>query len=73
MENESLKHWIKTYLLDILCGMLFWGALFLCFLQGYYYYHNGLTGKMILMICVGVICVAIGIFVLARLFWRKKK
>ena len=72
MEDESLKHWVKTYLLDILCGMVFWGALFLCFLQGCYYYANDMTGKMILMICIGVLCLAAGFFIMARHFWRKK-
>ena len=28
MMNEDLKHWLKTYLLDILCGMVFWGIVF---------------------------------------------
>jgi hypothetical protein len=27
--NRELKHWLKTYLLDILCGMVFWGNVFL--------------------------------------------
>ena len=26
--DEDLKHWLKTYLLDILCGMVFWGFVF---------------------------------------------
>ena len=26
--DKELKHWMKTYLLDILCGMGFWGAIF---------------------------------------------
>ena len=26
--NEELKQWLKTYLLDILCGMAFWGIVF---------------------------------------------
>ena len=26
--NENLKHWLKTYLLDILCGMIFWSIIF---------------------------------------------
>ena len=26
--NEDLKHWLKTYLLDILCGMVLWGIVF---------------------------------------------
>ena len=73
MEEESLKHWVKTYLLDILCGMVFWGALFLCYLQGSYYHANGMAGKKILMICMGVLFLAAGVFVMARLFWRKKK
>ena len=31
--NKDLKHWLKTYLLDILCGMAFWGIVFaICFL-----------------------------------------
>ena len=25
MIDKELKHWLKTYLLDILCGMIFWG------------------------------------------------
>ena len=25
MMDEDLKQWLKTYLLDILCGMVFWG------------------------------------------------
>ena len=28
MMDKELKHWIKTYLLDILCGMTFWGIVF---------------------------------------------
>jgi hypothetical protein len=27
MDKET-KHWLKLYLLDILCGMLFWGIIF---------------------------------------------
>lgn len=73
MEDNDLKEWLKTYLLDILCGMVFWGALFLCYLQGCYYHANGMAGKKILMICVGVLCLAGGVFVMARLFWHKKK
>ena len=26
--DEDLQHWLKTYLLDILCGMVFWGIVF---------------------------------------------
>ena len=26
--DEDLKHWLKTYLLDILCGMVFWSIIF---------------------------------------------
>lgn len=26
--NKDLKNWIKTYLLDIACGMVFWGIVF---------------------------------------------
>ena len=26
--GEDLKHWIKMYFLDILCGMVFWGLVF---------------------------------------------
>lgn len=73
MEDNDLKEWLKTYLLDILCGMVFWGALFLCYLQGCYYHANGMAGKKILTICMGVLCLAAGVFVMARLFWRKKK
>ena len=28
MMDKELKHWLKTYLLDILCGMVFWGIVF---------------------------------------------
>lgn len=28
MMDRELKHWLKTYLLDILCGMVFWGLVF---------------------------------------------
>ena len=73
MEDNDLKEWLKTYLLDILCGMVFWGALFLCYLQGSYYHANGMTGKVALMICIGILWLAAGIFILARVFWRKKK
>jgi hypothetical protein len=30
--DEDLKHWLKTYLLDILCGMVFWGLVFVLYL-----------------------------------------
>jgi hypothetical protein len=26
--DKELRHWLKTYLLDILCGMVFWGIVF---------------------------------------------
>ena len=26
--DKELKHWLKIYLLDILCGIAFWGILF---------------------------------------------
>ena len=26
--NKDLKHWLKTYLLDIFCGMIFWSIIF---------------------------------------------
>jgi hypothetical protein len=26
--DQELKDWIKSYLLDILCGFFFWGAIF---------------------------------------------
>jgi len=26
--DKELKHWLKMYLLDILCGMVFWGVVF---------------------------------------------
>ena len=26
--DEELKLWLKMYLLDILCGMVFWGIVF---------------------------------------------
>ena len=26
--DKGLKHWLRTYLLDILCGMVFWGSVF---------------------------------------------
>lgn len=28
MMDRELKHWLKTYLLDILCGMVLWGLVF---------------------------------------------
>jgi len=26
--DEDLKQWLKSYLMDILCGMIFWGIVF---------------------------------------------
>ena len=26
--DKNLKHWLKTYLLDILYGMIFWSIIF---------------------------------------------
>ena len=26
--DKELKHWLKMYLLDIICGMVFWGTVF---------------------------------------------
>ena len=28
MMDKELKHWLKTYFLDILCGMIFWSIIF---------------------------------------------
>jgi hypothetical protein len=28
MMNKEVKKWLRFYLLDILCGMVFWGILF---------------------------------------------
>ena len=29
--DKELKHWLKMYLLDILCGLAFWGLVFAVF------------------------------------------
>ncbi len=26
--DKEMKNWLKTYLLDILCGIVFWGVVF---------------------------------------------
>lgn len=28
MMDEDLEQWLKSYLMDILCGMIFWGIVF---------------------------------------------
>ena len=32
MMDKELKHWLKTYFLDILCGMFFWELVFILYL-----------------------------------------
>ena len=32
MMDKELKHWLKTYLLDILYGMIFWELVFILYL-----------------------------------------
>ena len=31
MMDKDLKHWLISYLLDILCGMIFWSIIFAIF------------------------------------------
>jgi hypothetical protein len=69
--NEDLGHWLKTYFLDIFCGILFWGALFLCFVQGGYYYKQRMMGQLYLMIGVGVVLVGLAIFLLFSIHRKK--
>lgn len=69
--NEDLRQWLKAYFLDIFVGMLFWGALFLCFLQGWYYYNQGMRARLFLMIGIGVLLVGLAIFHLFSIHRKK--
>ena len=67
---KDLKEWVKSYVLDMLAGFVFWGALFCCILQGWYYWNEGQTGRLYLLIAVGILILAIGLYLLSRL-WKK--
>ena len=73
MEEESLWHWFKTYMLDIFVGMLFWGAVVCCILLGVHYYTQGRMLGFYLTILLGVLVLGFSIYLLYHFFWSKKR